>query len=159
MPWFSETVDAALVQIGTGMATLAGAIFYLRRRFSSDTTEITKDKAEAKWIISVIEERSHALKAADEAKEARIVDARTIAKLEAQLEAAWEKLREFEHQREKTFGACEERVRSLAEQVLDLKMANGRMLKELAAVNKEAAERVLVMQVRPGPAGPGDEPP
>lgn len=87
------------------------------------------------------------------------VETTLLEKLGKERDRAEERLQEMIDAREKQFGACEERVRSLSEQVLDLRLANGRLQQELAKHDPAAAERLLVLQVRPVPPGPGDEPP
>lgn len=107
------------------------ALFAVRRKLSADNVAISEDRASTRLLATVMAERDAAMHRIDEMVSAR----------------------------EKQFGACEERVRSLSEQVLDLKLALGRAMQEIARLDPAAAARLLELQVRPGPPGKGDEPP
>lgn len=156
--WFTGLQTAA-TSFATACAGAVGAWLALRRRYSEDSTEIKKDRGEWQWIQSAISEREKALREVEEARDVHTEDVRSIARLEARLEAMAERLKALEEARERQIGACEERVRSLAEQVLDQKLANGRLFMALARVDKPEAERLLLLHLRPGPPGKGDEPP
>lgn len=149
--WFTG-VQTAATGVMTAAAGFLGGWAILRRKYSSDSTEIKKDRGEWKWIQSAISEREHALREVDEAKDIHTEDVRLIARLEAQVAS-------MEDARERLLGACEERVRSLAEQVLDQKLNNARLFGELWRLDRAVAERLLVEHLRPVPPGKGDEPP
>lgn len=130
-----EWLQKAAGIVGTALVGAVGAAFALRRRVAKDNSDIKRERAETRVGTDLLE------------------------RLQSRADHAEERLQEFIDAREKQFGACEERVRSLSEQVLDLKLANGRLQQELAKHDPAAAERLLVQQVRPVPSGPGDEPP
>lgn len=156
--WFTGLQTAA-TSMFTAVAGAFGAWLALRRKYSEDSTEIRKDRGEWTWIQQAVSEREKALREVDEARDIHTEDVRSIARLEAKLEAMVERLKALEEARERQIGACEERVRSLAEQVLDAKLANGRLFMALAKVDKPEAERLLLEHLRPVPPGKGDEPP
>lgn len=138
--WFTG-LQTALTSIATAAGGFVGGWALMRRRLSSDSTEITKDRVESRWMLSLEA-------AASTARE----DSRTIAKLEARLEDALERekaTKEHDIRREQMVGACEERVRSLSEQLLDQKMVNGRLFMALTHADKDAAERLLQEHLRP----------
>lgn len=131
-----EWLQTAATALGTVIVGSVAWALATRRRLAKDNSDIAREKAETKVQNSL------------------------LLAVQAERDAVVERLEEINEEREKRFGACEERVRSLSEQVLDLRLANGRLLQELAALgHKEAAERLLVAQIRPGPPGKGDEPP
>jgi uncharacterized protein HemX len=146
MPWISESIDASLAAIAAALGTIAAGFLVVRRRLSSDATAIAREQGERTWVHQLLEE-------------GRPEDARNIGRLEATAQAYKDRLDEVQADRDRKFGACEERVRSLSEQVLDLKLANGRLYQALAIHDREEADRLLVLQLRPAPPGPGDEPP
>lgn len=74
--------SAATALAGAGASWLA-----LRRKYSSDTTGIAKDKAESSLMATLIAERDMAMTTAREAWAQRTEDARQIARLEARLDA------------------------------------------------------------------------
>lgn len=156
--WFTGLQTAA-TSMFTAVAGAFGAWLALRRKYSEDSTEIRKDRGEWTWIQQAVSEREKALREVDEARDIHTEDVRSIARLEARLEAMVERMKALEEARERQIGACEERVRSLAEQVLDAKLANGRLFMALAKLDKPEAERLLLLHLRPGPPGKGDEPP
>jgi septal ring factor EnvC (AmiA/AmiB activator) len=76
--------------------------------------------------------------------------------LHAQVGAYQERLRESQERladlaagRERIAGQCEERVRALSEQLLDQRMANGRLFLALSTADKPAAEKLLTEHLRP----------
>jgi hypothetical protein len=143
--WFTG-VQTAATSLLTAVAGFLGGWAVVRRKYSADSAEIAKDRGQVNWVQQLLEE-------------GRPADARTIGRLEATVEAYKERIADLESERAEKVGACEERVRSLSEQVLDAKLANGRLFAALAAIDKPAAERLLLDHLRPGPPGPGDEPP
>lgn len=143
--WFTGLQTAA-TSFFTAVAGFFGGWAVVRRKYSSDSTEIAEDRGQKKWMQQLLEE-------------GRPVDARTIGRLEAMVEAYKERIEELESDRAAKVVACEERVRSLSEQVLDQKLANGRLFLALSSVDPAGAERLLLEHLRPGPRGKGDEPP
>lgn len=132
---------AALTAVG-GALTAWGV---LRRRLSADALEIAKDRGEATWIR----------------------DMREMGRMEAKLNAAetmiqflQDKHAEYIVGRERQFGACEERVRSLGERNLDLDLANKRLYAALREYNEAEADELMLLQLRPVPPGTeGNAPP
>lgn len=143
--WFTG-LQTATTSFFTAVAGAFGAWLALRRKYSEDSTEISKDRGEKKWVQQLLEE-------------GRPVDARSIGRLEAMVEAYKERIEELEAERSAKFSACEERVRSLSEQVLDQKLANGRLFLALSSVDPAGAERLLLEHLRPAPPGKGSESP
>lgn len=156
--WFTGLQTAA-TSFMTAVAGFLGGWALMRRRISADSTAITEDKAGRDLLLTLMRERQEAVAEAKELRAADRTNAIQMVRLEVTVEDLRERLTERDQERERQVGACEERVRSLSEQLLDQKMANGRLFAELARADKDAADRMLVTQVRPGPPGKGDEPP
>lgn len=143
--WFTGFQTAATA-VGTLLVGVGGTFLVLRRKYSDDSAGIAENRGRKDWTDQLIEF-------------GRPEDARAIGRLEAMLEAYTKRLAELEKDQERQYGECRERVRSLSERVLNFELANGRLQQELALHDKDAAERLLVLQVRPGQPGKGDEPP
>ena len=77
---------AELLGAGAGGAGLLSVALMLRRRWSRDSTEITKDRAEAQIILTAMAERDEARADARAAWLAHQADAEAIARLSAQNE-------------------------------------------------------------------------
>lgn len=156
--WFTGVQTAAATLGGIVMGAITGALVAWRQLAKTQNT-VAKDMSETGWIKDMRQERADALKEIGAARLEMKDLARENGMLNAQVAAYKDRLREREDGREKMIGACEERVRSLAEQVLDQKLANGRLFIELVRHDQPAAERLLQLHLRPGPPGKGDEPP
>lgn len=90
----------------TAIAAAVGGAALLRRRWARDGTEISKDKAESRFLDRALDERDEALRMIREVLAARQVDAALIATLREQLQA-----REREGQRlQMEFDAFKRRV-------------------------------------------------
>lgn len=163
--WFTGLQTAATAVGGIFGGAIAGALLAWRQ-FSKTKTANAKEGFETGWINDMRKERSEALKDVGKLTSELREESRKNGGLEAQLEGAKDMVRELEERvadflegRDKLAASCEERVRSLSEQVLDGKMANGRLLIALSHADRDAAERLLHEHLRPGPPGKGDEPP
>lgn len=156
--WFTGVQTAAATLGGIIGGAIGGALL-VWRNVSRTQNAVAKDLGETGWIKDMRQERSDALKEIGAARLELKESARENGMLAAQVAAYRDRLKEHEEERAKQLGACEERVRSLSEQVLDQKLANGRLFMELVQHDKPAAERLLQMHLRPGPPGKGDEPP
>lgn len=156
-----DQVYAAAMNLATGLAGAGAAWFALRKRYSTDTTEIRKDRGEWEWIQAAIAERERALQEVAEARDERTADVQTIARLEARLEAFEGRATAYGEERERQHGACEERVRSVSEELLasklelrDQKLANSRLFLELVKHDRALAERLMLeYHLRGGPWG------
>lgn len=84
--WFTGLQTAA-TSFATALGGAAAAFFALRRKYSSDSKEITEDRTEARLLVTLMAERDAAVKAASAAWEARLADARELARQGALLEA------------------------------------------------------------------------
>lgn len=72
--------------IGGAVSAFLATVLVLRRRLSRDSTEITKDRAEASLISRLQGERDQAREEARQAREQRTGDAQAIARLTAENE-------------------------------------------------------------------------
>jgi hypothetical protein len=79
-----EWINTALAAIGGA----AASFFALRRKYSQDTTAITRDRAESNLMVTLMTERDAAMRTAQEAWSQRTEDAKAIARFEALLEAS-----------------------------------------------------------------------
>jgi hypothetical protein len=156
--WFTGFQTAA-TSFATGCAGAFGAWLALRRKYSEDTTEIKKDRGEEKWISNTVQERSDAFKEVGALRAQLTEYATKNARLEAKLEMCDEAAKGREEERHRQAGACEERVRSLSEELLEKNLLNGRLFIELVTLDKALAERLMLEHWRPVPPGKGDEPP
>lgn len=76
--------------IQAGLAGAGGAVatfLALRKKYSKDSALIAQDKAEVQLIATLMAERDSAMRAAREAWDQRVTDARVIARFEALMEA------------------------------------------------------------------------
>lgn len=71
----------------TGIGSAATTFFFVRRKYSQDTTAIVQDKAQGQLITTLIAERDAAMRSAKEAWDQRTADAKAIARFEALMEA------------------------------------------------------------------------
>lgn len=71
----------------TGLGSAAATFFFVRRKYSQDTTAIVQDKAQGQLITTLIAERDAAMRSAKEAWDQRTADAKAIARFEALMEA------------------------------------------------------------------------
>lgn len=157
--WFTG-LQTAFTSAMTAVAGALGAWGLLRRKYSQDTTEIRKDQGEWQWIQAALAERDRVVLAMEAARVTLTEDARTIARLEARVAFLEDRDMMYEEDRIRHLGACEERVRSLSEQVLDQKLNNARLFMALSKADPEAAESLLLQHLRPVPPNtPGNEPP
>jgi hypothetical protein len=71
----------------TGICSAAATFFFVRRKYSQDSTAIVQDKAQGNLITTLIAERDSAMRSAKEAWDQRTQDAKAIARFEALMEA------------------------------------------------------------------------
>lgn len=88
-----------------------------------------------------------------EAEKTALAD-RTMAAEEA-LERAMDKL----HDHAVRVGACDEKLQSLNEQLIDQRLVNGLMYSALAAHSREEADSILKRYLKPKKTAPGPPPP
>ena len=86
LSWFTG-LETLFTSVATGIASAAAAFFALRKKYSADTTAIVEDRTEAKLLVTLMAERDAAVKAASEAWNERLKDARELARLGALLES------------------------------------------------------------------------
>jgi predicted RNase H-like nuclease (RuvC/YqgF family) len=119
------------------------------RAYAKTRKDAEMAKGEWKWM----EERSEMLRQTmKENAELRIAlrdEERLRVRAETQLEVAKERLQDEAADLAKQIGACDERIRSLSEQVLDQKMANSRLLLALHDANPAEAQKLLESHLRP----------
>jgi septal ring factor EnvC (AmiA/AmiB activator) len=170
--WLTGLQQAAGVIGSILMGAAAGALV-VWRNYSKTRNTTGKEEGELSWIRDMREDmRRGDLELGEARAEVRslnvvIGDLRAeTGGLHAQVVSYQERLREAQDRladlaagRERIAGQCEERVRALAEQLLDQKMANGRLLLALSSVDRPAAEKLLTEHLRPVPPQKGDEPP
>lgn len=156
MAWYDD-LSAGIVAIGaalTGIVIgLGGALLKTRRTIVQDNSDIFKSKAERTWIDTAFEQHAETRARLQAALDEHDHDTHTIGQLEAQLGAA----KALEEERMRQVGACEERIRSLAEHVLELNMTFDKVYAELARLNPDAAARLSIERWRP--PGKGQKPP
>lgn len=124
MPWLSESIDQVLTGVATTIAGAAAAIFALRRRYSSDSNEITKDKAESRFVVTLLAERDAAVASNKALMDQRVEDARMIAKMEAQVLAE------------------QERTKEMREEILTLRLTVQKLCAIVAKLDPSAAARL-----------------
>lgn len=156
--WFSG-LQTAVTGVATAVAGAVGAWFALRRKVSNDTTDIKRAAMETGWLERLVKEREELLQRIESLRESQLNDARANARLEAECKACHERVEEAHVERDNAAeasqeaqrrrAAAEERIVMLTDEVLDLKIANGRLFKELAAIDRNAAERVLQQHLKP----------
>jgi hypothetical protein len=118
--WFTGLQTAATTLGGIAAGGITGALL-VWRNVSKTQIAVAKDLGEIEWIR----------------------DLKNFGRMEAQLEVAKERLLELANAREKHYAACEERVLLLSAQLLDMKIFNGSVFKELSARDKDCAQRLL----------------
>jgi septal ring factor EnvC (AmiA/AmiB activator) len=170
--WLTGLQKAAGV-IGSILAGAVAGALVMWRNFSKTRNAAGKDEGELAWIRDMREDmRRGDLELGEARAEVRalnivIGDLRAesgglhaqVASYQERLREAQERLAELAAGRERIAGQCEERVRALAEQLLDQKMANGRLFLALSSVDRPAAEKLLSEHLRPVRAQQGGEPP
>lgn len=171
--WFTglETGFSSLVTLlaGAGATWLA-----LRKRVSSDTTDIRKDRLELGWTERLVKERDDLLARLESMRESQLNDARLIVRLETQATTMGEQIAEMSEQNgrlqllinlhDAKMGGCEERIRALSEQSLVVAMYNDKLFVALAKADPEAAEllsqqRWDVPKLAAPPTSPSATPP
>lgn len=118
--WFTGVQTAATTLGGIVMGGVTGALI-VWRNVSKTQNAVAKDLGEIAWIK----------------------DQREFGRIEAQLQAAQERLQELANSREKHYAACEERVLLLSAQLLDVKLFAGKVYKELVVRDPHTAERLM----------------
>jgi hypothetical protein len=146
--WFTGVETAATTLGGIAGGAIAGFLLAWRQ-LSKTQNAVAKELGETGWIKDMRQERADALKEIGAARVELKEIARENGMLHAQVAAYRERLKEHDEGREQRAGACEERVRALSEQVLDQKLANGRLFMALAKVDQPTAERLLLEHMRP----------
>jgi hypothetical protein len=170
--------NAAAAAVGGVVMTAITTFFITRGKYSKLQKEIAADRADTKkidleagWVERLVKDNHEKDDRIESLHTSQLNDARHIARVETEALACRERMSEAKierdmaieqmHQLQSRVAASEERVIALRDEVLDLKLANGRLLKELAALNTEAAERVLQLHLKPAhkprPSLPGDE--
>lgn len=159
--WFTGLQTAATTVGGIIAGAMAGALL-VWRNFSKTRSAVAMEGNNAGWVTDIRTERSEALKSVGELTAELRQESRKNGRLEAELAGARDMVRELQERiteymdgRDKLASACEERNRSLAEQLLDQKMANGRLLIALSAADKDAAERLLQEHLQPASVAKG----
>jgi septal ring factor EnvC (AmiA/AmiB activator) len=160
--WLTGLQQAAGV-IGSILAGAAAGALVMWRNFSKTRNAAGKEEGELSWIRDMREDmRRGDLELGEARAEIRALNV-TIGDLRAecgglhaQVGAYQERLRESQERladlaagRERIAGQCEERVRALSEQLLDQRMANGRLFLALSTADKPAAEKLLTEHLRP----------
>jgi protein-tyrosine-phosphatase len=152
---FGATVsDIAKGLVGAALAWLA-----LRKRVSSDSADIKDIAMKSSWTERLVKKTEEQEALIDNLRTAQLNDARHIAKVEADAIACRERMAEAlmeralaleeKQQARSRAAACDERVILLTDENTDLRLANGRLLKELAVMSAEAADRFLLQHLRP----------
>lgn len=165
--WFTG-FQAAATSVATALAGAGAAWLALRRRVSADTAEIKETSFKIGWLERLVKEREEQDARIESLRESQLNDARVIARQEAVIAAGRERINEANVDRDRVqeelrhatsrMAACEEKAILLRDEVLELKLANGRLFKELASIDKDAAERLLVLHLKPAPtAKPEDQ--
>jgi septal ring factor EnvC (AmiA/AmiB activator) len=160
--WLTGLQQAAGV-IGSILAGAAAGALVVWRNYSKTRNAAGKEEGELSWIRDMREDmRRGDLELGEARAEIRALNV-TIGDLRAecgglhaQVGAYQERLRESQERladlaagRERIAGQCEERVRALSEQLLDQRMANGRLFLALSTADKPAAEKLLTEHLRP----------
>lgn len=179
---FDDAYLTALQQaaqvIGGIIAGGAAGALVVWRNYSKTRNATAKEEGELAWIRSMREDMR---RTDDELATARL-EVRTLhtqlgdlraenGSLRAQVSAlnerlaeARERLAELANNRERTAGQCEERVRSMNEQMMaqklvldEQKRANAALLVALSRVDDRAAHKILAEHLPPPPAIPPTE--
>lgn len=149
MAWYS-TVEAATVAILGALGVAVGTLFKFRRTFAKDNGEIFEGKQKRAWIEEAFAQHAETRRRLELALDEHDADTHTIGRLEAQVGVA----KALEDERARQIAACEERIRSLAEHVLELNITFDKVYAELARLDPDAAARVSVERWRPSGKGP-----
>lgn len=157
--WTWDTFYSAATNLATGFAGAGLAWLALRKKVSSDTAEIRESALKSGWLERLVKENSAMDERIESLRESQLNDAKLIATKDAEAKACRERMDEAKLERDLAVeelqqaksraAACDALVLELRDEALDYRLANGRLFKELAALDKDAAERLMVEHLRP----------
>lgn len=160
--WLTGLQQAAGV-IGSILAGAAAGALVMWRNFSKTKNAAAKDDENTGWIRDMREDMRRAdLELGEARAEIRALNV-VIGDLKAEnggqraqcagyqerIQEWRDRLAELAEGRERIAGQCEERMRSLGDQLLDQRMVNGRLFLALSQVDRQGAEKLLHEHLQP----------
>lgn len=149
--WFTG-LQTAITSAATAVAGALGAWLTLRRKVSADAAAIAEDRQRTGLIGTLREERDDYKTRWIEAMNTRLKDQEEIGRLRSLSEDAQERERQLLQQElvhQQKIGACDEKVRGLAERVKTLQIENLDLFAEVARLDPAAADRLTQKRWNP----------
>lgn len=160
--WFTGLQTAAGILGGIFAGSAAGALV-VWKNFSKTKNQAAREDENTGWIRDLREDmRRSDLELGEARAEIRALNV-VIGDLKAEggglraqcsgyqerIQEWRDRLAELAEGRERIAGQCEERVRSLGDQLLDQRMVNGRLFLALSQVDRQGAEKLLHEHLQP----------
>lgn len=142
--WFTGFQTAA-TSVAAAVAGILGGWGIARRKVSSDSAAISEDRQRGSLIGTLQTERDDYKTLWREAVKSQLETQETIGRLKGlseDLQLRANELLEQEMYHQQKIGACDEKVRGLAERVALLNIENREMFAEIARLDPQLAERI-----------------